>query len=211
MSQNRKQRTYAALAHDTACLQQMTAVLVQRHSSTAKGRAGFLEEVQLYAVSMEELAVQMAAHSPALGEVAHSLYKGFTRLFQRALEFEEARLAKERDAHAATTANFKTANAEARGWRESSKEAEGRLAEARAALDDKVRALGHTQLETAEARAQVKRIRSVLDSHVLDVAGSAAERGDGLDPSIKLLQESVAKVDACAADAEVISAEVGQS
>ena len=62
-----------------------------------------------------------------------------------------------------------------------------------------------------QPKQALERIRSVLDSHVLDVAGSAAERGDGLDPSIKLLQESVAKVDACAADAEVISAEVGQS
>eukprot|EP00966_Prymnesium_polylepis_P067461 1566801-Prymnesium_polylepis.1 len=58
---DRRQRTFAALAHDTACLQQMAAVLAQRSAAAAKeSMVGLVEETQLYAICMEELAVQIS-------------------------------------------------------------------------------------------------------------------------------------------------------
>ena len=81
----------------------MVAVLTQRAakpSSTLRGisSAGIIEEGQLYAVCMQELAAQMSVHSPALSEMSGRLFHGFVGLFQRSVSHQEARLARERDA-----------------------------------------------------------------------------------------------------------------
>ena len=77
--QNRQQRTFAALAHDTASLEQMAAVLRKRASEASNSsKHSLVEEVQLYAVTMEQLTSQVSAHSPALAKVpSHSCRKSW--------------------------------------------------------------------------------------------------------------------------------------
>ena len=58
----KQQRTFAALAQDTQCLQQMAAMLTQRSATAAReSMVGLTEEMQLYAICMEELPAGGAA------------------------------------------------------------------------------------------------------------------------------------------------------
>ena len=129
-----RQRIFAAHAHDTQQLQQMIAVLTHRASKPA-GRdrgianAGLIEEGQLYAVCMQELAAQMAVHSPALSELSGQLFHGFVNLFQRSVSAQEARLARERDAHEGTRVQFRVAETDAEHWRTLKEEMERKIKE----------------------------------------------------------------------------------
>ena len=207
---DRRQRTYAALAHDTACLQQMAAVLSKRSAGAAReSMVGLVEETQLYAVSMEELAVQISVHSPPLSHVASSLYKGFTKLFKRAMEHEKARLEKEREAHAATRHKLAQSLQEAKDWKEEATKNENKLSVLRYSYDEADRALSHAQTMYHQARTQAKRMRKVLDGYVNAAGDSVGGRADNVH--LKRLQEQVAGVDAAAAEAEGVSDEVGQA
>ena len=210
--EHRREFAFAKLARDTACLQQTAAVLVQR-SAGKPSVAGYIEELQLYVVSLEELAVQMGAHSPVLSGVASTLHRGLARLFQRTLQFEEALLAKERASHAATRESLIAATNEAQGWREASARAENKLSVLNATLASRDRMLEHSRAAHAAARKEASRMRGVLESHVR-AADIGAEDG-WLDPAerdpVLRLRENVARVEACAAAAEEESSEVGAS
>lgn len=97
-----RSRVFAAHAHDTQRLQQMVTVLMQR-AGRPQGRersitsAGLIEEGQLYAVCMQELAAQVAVHSPLLSEMSGQLFHGFVSLFKKSVGHQEARLGRERD------------------------------------------------------------------------------------------------------------------
>ena len=117
-----RQRVFAAHAHDAQQLQQMVALLTSR-SGKPPGRdrgisnAGLIEEGQLYAVCMQEVAAQMAVHSPALSEMSGQLFHGFVALFQKAVNHQETRLSREREAHEATRVQLREAEAETAHWR----------------------------------------------------------------------------------------------
>ncbi|KAL1530223.1 hypothetical protein AB1Y20_001138 [Prymnesium parvum] len=207
---DRRQRTFAALAHDTACLQQMAAVLSQRLAMAAKeSMVGLVEETQLYAVCMEELAVQISIHSMPLSEVASSLYRGFTLLFKRALEHEKARLAKEREAHAVTRENLAQALRQGRESREEAAKSEGKLSVLRAAFDEKDRELTHAQDLYRQTRSQARRMRKLLDGYVHSTGSTKEPTFE--DTPLKVLTDSVAKVDETAEEAERASEEIGRT
>ena len=76
-------------------LQQMVSVLTARGNRPPTrdrgiSNAGLMEEGQLYAVCMQEVAAQMAVHSPALSELGGALFHGFVNLFQRSVSHQEA-------------------------------------------------------------------------------------------------------------------------
>lgn len=210
LSHNRQQRIFSAMVTDAARLKHMAAVLEQRQT-TAFGRASqhnFLEEVQLYAVTLEELAVQVSMHSPALAEIASSLYRGFTRLFHRVLNYEESRLAQERAARVASLTDLTISNEDAKGWREAAKAAESELSAVRAALEVNERALSDAKTAYLSARTEARSTRSMLDCYLGIAAGDAAACGGSIHPTTEQLQESIAKVDACAQEVEEVSTEV---
>jgi hypothetical protein len=142
-----RQRVFAAHAHDTQQLQQMVAVLTHRTARPAGQRdrgissAGLMEEGQLYAVCMQELAAQIAVHSPALSEMAGALFHGFVALFQRSVTHQEGRLTREREAHERTRVLLREAEAETAHWRAQKEEIERKLIASRRLLEDKDRTL----------------------------------------------------------------------
>ena len=75
-----RQRVFAAHAHDTQLLQQMVSVLTAR-AARPQGRdrgisqAGLVEEGQLYAVCLQQVAAQMSVHSPSLSEISGQLVR----------------------------------------------------------------------------------------------------------------------------------------
>ena len=101
MKPKTRQRIFAAHTHDMQLLQQMVSVLTARAART-QGRdrgiaqAGLIEEGQLYAVCMQQLATQVAVHSPALSQLAGELFHGFVGLYKRTIDAQEGRLARER-------------------------------------------------------------------------------------------------------------------
>lgn len=217
---DRRQRTFAALAHDTACLQELAALLAQRNTSTGKDSIeSLLEETQVYAVCMQELSVQISIQSPQLSSIASSLYKGFTLLFKRALEHEKSRLAKEREVHASTRESLTHALKEVRMLRDAASQNERQLSSAQAEAEEKARALTHTQELYHQARSQAKRLRKLLDGYLSASQGSqsaqASQAAHGSkepyvdDPALRLLTESVARVDETVAEAETLNDEIG--
>ena len=91
-----RHRIFAAHAKDTELLKQMVSVLTARAGrvpSRERGiqGSGLIEEGQLYAVCMQELAAQISVHSPALSELAGQVFHGFVGLFQRSVSAEEGR------------------------------------------------------------------------------------------------------------------------
>ena len=84
---------------------------------------------------MQEMAAQIAVHSPALSEMAGHLFHGFVGLFQRSVTQQEARLRREREAHEATRVLLREANAETLHWRAQKDDIEKKLGAARRLLD----------------------------------------------------------------------------
>ena len=79
-----RQRLFAGHSHDVQQLRQMVALHTARASRQHGARgsisdAGFIEESQLYTWCMQELAVQLTVHSPALSELCGQLFQGFVQ------------------------------------------------------------------------------------------------------------------------------------
>ena len=177
-----RQRVFAAHAHDTQLLQHMVAVLTAR-AARPHGRersianAGLMEEGQLYAVCMQELAAQMAVHSPALSEMSGQLFHGFIGLFQRSVAHQEQRLAREREAHEKTRVQLKEAQGESEHWKELKDDIEKKLTNARRLIDDKDRSISTMEKRVHEALSEARRASSQLEEHLGVSTGKMGSKG----------------------------------
>lgn len=171
-----RQRVFAAHATDAKHLQQMVSVLTARAGRTSNRdrgiqNAGLIEEGQLYAVCMQELASQLSVHSPVLSDLAGQLFHGFISFFQRSLKAEEFRLEREREAHHATRVQLRAATSETEHWRAHKDEVDRKLNAEQRKMQDKERLVAQLEKRVYDATGEVQRMRQQLEQHLGVSAG----------------------------------------
>ena len=179
-----RQRLFAGHSHDVQQLRQMVALLTARASRQHGARgsisdAGFIEESQLYTLCMQELAVQLTVHSPALSELCGQLFQGFVQLFKRSVQHQEARLAREREAHAATKNGADIADSEARFHQQQREAAEKQVALLNSRLDERDRLLRDVEKKAQASADDARRYRQQLQQTLEMMNGGRNGRGEG--------------------------------
>ena len=179
-----RQRLFAGHSHDVQQLRQMVALLTARASRQHGARgsisdAGFIEESQLYTLCMQELAVQLTVHSPALSELCGQLFQGFVQLFKRSVQHQEARLAREREAHAATKNGADIADSEARFHQQQREAAEKQVALLNSRLDERDRLLRDVEKKAQASADDARRYRQQLQQTMEMMSGGRNGRGEG--------------------------------
>ena len=179
-----RQRLFAGHSHDVQQLRQMVALLTARASREHGARgsisdAGFIEESQLYTLCMQELAVQLTVHSPALSELCGQLFQGFVQLFKRSVQHQEARLAREREAHAATKYGADISDGEAKFHRQQRESAEKQVALLNSQLDERDRLLRDVEKKAQASADDARRYRQQLQQTMEMMSGGGKGRGEG--------------------------------
>ena len=179
-----RQRLFAGHSHDVQQLRQMVALLTARASREHGARgsisdAGFIEESQLYTLCMQELAVQLTVHSPALSELCGQLFQGFVQLFKRSVQHQEARLAREREAHAATKYGADISDGEAKFHRQQRESAEKQVALLNSQLDERDRLLRDVEKKAQASADDARRYRQQLQQTMEMMSGGGKGRSEG--------------------------------